>query len=197
MEGPFPHPASQAIDFEKILRHLVGNAEARPQHSHQLHHFRSFIPKFDFVEKETVYELHGELPGIKQENIDMEFVDSETLVIKGRSERDYITKSIEEDGKPVKAVDAKPHKATVEDDNDDSTSKAISTESDTVETRREEPSYLAWVSERSVGEFHRTFTFRRRINPDAVKANLKNGILTVLVPKQPKETAGRKITIGS
>lgn len=194
----FPRLSSQTNGLDTLLR-LLDTSEAAPRHSHQPHHVRSFTPKFDVLEKETGYELHGELPGIKQENVDLEFVDSNTLVIKGRSEREYVTKSIEEDGKPLKAIDAKSYKATVEDENDDTTSKAISSaESDPIETRREEPSYLYWVSERSVGEFHRTFTFPRRIDRDAVKANLKNGILTVLVPKQlKKESDSRKITIGS
>lgn len=183
--------------FDTLLR-LLDTSEAAPRHSHQSH-VRSFTPRFDVREGESGYELHGELPGIKQEDVDIEFVDSNTLVIKGRSEREYVTKSTEEDGKPVKAVDAKPHKATVEDESTDVTSKAVSpAENDTIETRREEPSYRYWVSERSVGEFHRSFTFPGKVDRDGVKASLNNGILTVLVPKQlKKETESRKITIGA
>lgn len=183
--------------FETLLR-IIENSDAASHHSHHPH-VRSFTPKFDVREGETGYELHGELPGIKQEDIDIEFVDSSTLVIKGRSEREYITKSTEEDGKPDKAADAKPYNATVEDENAVTPSTAISSaESGAIETRREEPSYHYWVSERSVGEFHRTFTFPGRVDRDGVKANLKNGILTVLVPKQlKKETGNRKITIGA
>lgn len=183
--------------FDTLLR-LLDTSEAAPRHPHHPT-VRSFTPKFDVREGETGYELHGELPGIKQEEVDIEFVDSNTLVIKGRSEREYVTKSTEEDEKPNKAINAKLHKATVEDESDDNASKTISSaDSDTVETRREEPSYRYWVSERSVGEFHRTFTFPGKVDRDAVKANLKNGILTVLVPKQlKKEAESRKITIGA
>ena len=119
-------------------------------------------------------------------------MDSSTLVIKGRSEREYVTKSTEEDGKPDKDADAHRYKATVEDENAVTPSTAISSaETGAIETRREEPSYHYWVSERSVGEFHRTFTFPDRVDRDGVKANLKNGILTVLVPKQLKKETGR------
>lgn len=183
--------------LDTLLR-LLDTFEAPPRHAHHPT-ARSFTPKFDVREGETGYELHGELPGIKQEDVDIEFVDSNTLVIKGRSEREYVTKSTEEDEKPDKAIHAAPHKATVEDESADNTTAAItSAESDAIETHREEPSYRYWVSERSVGEFHRTFTFPGKVDRDAVKANLTDGILTVLVPKQAKkETVSRKITIGA
>lgn len=196
MSTPFPR-FSAPTGFETLLR-IIENSDAASHHSNHPRP-RSFTPKFDVREGETGYELHGELPGIKQEDIDIEFVDSSTLVIKGRSEREYVTKSTEEDGKPDEDADPKRYKATVEDENAVTPSKAISSaETGAIETRREEPSYHYWVSERSVGEFQRTFTFPARVDRDGVKANLKNGILTVLVPKQlKKETGNRKITIGA
>jgi len=46
-----------------------------------------------------------------------------------------------------------------------------------------------WVSERSTGVFHRTFSFSGLVDQDAVKANLENGLLTIVVPKrQPSIT---------
>jgi len=41
-----------------------------------------------------------------------------------------------------------------------------------------------WVSERSTGVFHRTFSFSGLVDQDAVKAHLENGLLTVVVPKR-------------
>ena len=46
-----------------------------------------------------------------------------------------------------------------------------------------EPSFRYWVSERSVGEFERRFSFPGRVELENVKASLKNGILSVVVPK--------------
>ena len=51
-----------------------------------------------------------------------------------------------------------------------------------------------WVSERRVGEFSRSFSFPTRVDQDQVMASMKNGILSILVPKA-KKTEGRKITI--
>ena len=47
----------------------------------------------------------------------------------------------------------------------------------------EQPNFKYWISERSVGEFERRFSFPGRVDQDAVKASLKNGILSVVVPK--------------
>ena len=41
-----------------------------------------------------------------------------------------------------------------------------------------------WVSERSTGVFHRTFSFAGLVDQEAVKATLENGLLTVVVPKR-------------
>jgi len=52
-----------------------------------------------------------------------------------------------------------------------------------------------WVQERMVGEFQRSFSFPHNIDQEAVKASLKNGILSVVVPKRNISDAKRKIQI--
>jgi HSP20 family molecular chaperone IbpA len=49
----------------------------------------TFNPKFDVRETDNTYELHGELPGIKRENISIEFTGPQTVVIRGRVQRSY------------------------------------------------------------------------------------------------------------
>jgi HSP20 family molecular chaperone IbpA len=51
-----------------------------------LNSFQSFNPKFDVKETKQAYELHGELPGIEQKDISLEWQDSNTISIKGRTE---------------------------------------------------------------------------------------------------------------
>lgn len=58
----------------------------------------------------------------------------------------------------------------------------------------EQPQSRYFVSERSVGQFSRTFNFANNIDTEAVSASLKNGILEILVPKA-KEPEVRKISV--
>lgn len=59
-------------------------------HRNARHHRRSFAPRFnprfDVKEVKESYQLEGELPGVDQKDIQIEFTDEHTLVIKGRQE---------------------------------------------------------------------------------------------------------------
>lgn len=187
----FPRfPSDHGLD--SLFRLL--DADVTPQRAS--HSVRSFSPKFDVKEDANSYELHGELPGIEQKHVDIEFVDNNTLVIKGRTEREYKSSNDESD-EGRKAA----HKPTVEDEEVDEkpgTEVAKSGKNvGAVEKHKEQPGYRYWVSERSVGEFQRTFSFPGKVDRDAVKASLKNGILTVVVPKLKKDAESKKIVIGS
>lgn len=52
------------------------------------------------------------------------------------------------------------------------------------ERREEKETYFA--CERSCGSFSRTFTLPAETEPDKARADLKNGVLTVSVPKKPE-----------
>lgn len=148
---------------------------------------RAFQPKFDVREHETNYELQGELPGIDQKEVHIAFADPHTLVIKGRTERDYSSEGASEaHGRITGDVTDHSHKATVEDEGVEVKKEVVAP------TTAKAPKY--WISERSVGEFHRAFTFPSRVNQDAVKASLKNGILSVIVPKAP-HYEGKRIAV--
>lgn len=115
---------------------------------------RSFAPKFDVRETKEGYHLDGELPGIAQKDVDIEFTDPHTLVLKGKTEREYTSPKAGE----------------------------------------EDADHRYWVSERSIGEFNRTFTFPTRVDQEHVKASLKNGVLSIEVPKAAAVTT-KKITV--
>lgn len=153
--------------------------------SSQTSTIRAFRPKFDVNELKDSYELHGDLPGIEQKDVNIEFVDPHTLVITGRVERSTSS------GTPPSATieGGKQPAGRVTGAKDQSASSPGSQgESD------EDPQCRCWITERSVGEFHRSFTFPSRVDQDGVKANLKNGVLSVIVPKAPAPVA-KKIRI--
>ncbi|KAJ9645299.1 hypothetical protein H2201_005647 [Coniosporium apollinis] len=166
---------------------------------------RSFQPKFDVKETKDAYELHGELPGIDQKDISIEWTDGNTLTISGRtehrSERGQPPAGfIEGEQSEQSEQSDKYQKPSVEDEagssedakKDETAVTKTSQNKDVAKQSADTPKY--WVTERSVGEFHRTFSFPTRVDQDNVKASLKDGILSIVVPKAqaPKP---RKINI--
>lgn len=163
----------------------------------QFQSVRSFTPKFDVKENKDSYELHGELPGVEQKNISIEWTDNNTLTISGKHEH------VREEGRRPTTIEAgegqkkiESHQPTVEDETAESTNKdsQVAKQSDQQQITKEEPKQRYWVSERSVGSFHRSFAFPARVDQDAVKASLKNGILSIVVPKATAPQS-RKVNI--
>jgi len=183
---------------------------------------RTFQPRFDMKESKDSYELHGELPGISQKDINIEFTDATTLSIRGRTETvreegrrpHAAAAAIESQPEPEKLTEAAEtesdtdstnyHKASVEDE-DGSATASNATPAETPAAASEapvsQPQEVAqadrpnyWFSERSVGSFARSFSFPQRVDQEAVKASLKDGILSIVVPKAAVP-ANRKIDI--
>lgn len=181
---------------------------------------RSFQPRFDVKEVKDAYELHGELPGVEQKDIQIEFTDAQTLSIKGRTERHR-----ESGTPPTAALEGQQEKGritagdsssdtssqhyqppSVEDENTASSSTANTeqqiTTTDTSnnqiqqqsQQQQKKPDHRYWVSERSIGEFSRSFAFPSRVDQENVKASLKDGILSIVVPKASVPVT-RKINI--
>jgi HSP20 family molecular chaperone IbpA len=99
-----------------------------------------------------------------------------------------------------------PLRATVTDEADEEGFENVSTTSDVAtpaETVKEtdvtpapaaapkQPAERYWHQERSIGEFHRTFSFPNRIDEAGVTAKLDNGVLHVSVPKAAKPVSRR------
>jgi len=173
---------------------------------------RTFQPRFDMKESKDSYELHGELPGIAQKDINIEFTDATTLSIRGRTE------TVREEGqRPTAALESQPeqqkladaaetestasstnyHKASVEDEESVTTtaeatpaetpasSEAPSQSQEVAQSQQQVDTPNYWFSERSVGSFARSFSFPQRVDQDAVKASLRDGILSIVIPKAP------------
>ncbi|PWY84756.1 HSP20-like chaperone [Aspergillus heteromorphus CBS 117.55] len=146
---------------------------------------RSFTPRFDVRETSEGYHLDGELPGIAQKDVDIEFSDPQTLVIKGRTEREYHSS-------PDPDQDQGKYKSPEVEDEGEGEGERQVEKKQPASKRRAQHHY--WVSERSVGEFQRAFSFPTRVDQDNVRASLKNGILSIVVPKAAAPVA-RKITV--
>ncbi|VCU40436.1 Bgt-573 [Blumeria graminis f. sp. tritici] len=151
----------------RLLDEIDQYSRGRDRNTH--HITKSFTPKFDVKELGDSFELHGELPGIDQKNVDIEFTDASTLTIKGRIERSYSKGT-----PPAGFVEGEADKAAT--------------------CEGEKCGEKFWVMERSIGEFSRSFEFPVPVNQDSVKASMKDGILSVMIPKSKKQE-NRKISI--
>ncbi|KAL6885234.1 HSP20-like chaperone [Trichoderma longibrachiatum] len=157
-------------------------------------------PKFDVRETNAAYELHGELPGMSKDNVNIEFTDSQTLVVHGRVERTYTAgtppSGALEGSKSGGAIteggekDKKPPKPTVEDEEAANKEQQVSKKGEEKDNKPADNAKY-WLSERSVGEFSRTFSFPTRIDQDKVSANFKDGILNITIPKAAKHEPKR------
>lgn len=161
-------------------------------------------PKFDVRETGDRYELHGELPGMNKEQVQIEFTGPETMIVRGRVERSYtagtpatghledapVARTITEEGESS-------HHAPAEDERDvakGSTGVVVNPKSEEAAKEPAADAAKYWLSERSIGEFSRTFNFPSGVLQDAVTASFKDGILSIAVPKA-KRHGSRRITI--
>ncbi|RYP34580.1 hypothetical protein DL768_011052 [Monosporascus sp. mg162] len=184
-------------DWDRHVQQQTGGSATRGRQ-----HLPLITPKFDLKETETTYELHGELPGIEKDRVNIEFSDDQTIVIRGSIERSHTSSSGttaegNENGNVNVGTgdnaDKQAHKPTVEDAPEEGNKNKSVEKSGSGEVQQQQsaPKYKYWVSERSFGEFQRSFSFPGRIDTESVTASLNNGVLTVIVPKAKKHEARR------
>jgi len=106
-----------------------------------------FVPRFDVKETKDAYVISADLPGVKDEELNVS-LNGNLLTIGGTREEEH---------------------------------------------REEGESYYAM--ERSHGSFARSFTMPDGVDGESVTADLKQGVLTVRIPKKP-EAQPKRIAIG-
>lgn len=196
--GPRFYNAHDEPSFSGLFR-LIDDwdkyAQAGSPQGQLRRHLPTFTPKFDMKEVDDAYELHGELPGIEKKDLHIEFTDPQTIMVRGKVERSFQSGDAPagaiEDAMMSSAITEKgeSHKATVEEESEEGKPKPKPVEEE--KKKEEQPKTKYWISERSVGEFSRSFSFPGRVDADNVKATLGNGILTLTVPKAPKHQSKR------
>jgi len=208
---PFHHKRPQAdFGFNPLLEILSAVESEVTSAQQQAKRRRTVInPNFDIRETEGAFLLEGELPGVSdREAIEIEFVDAQTLVVRGEikrrspagltktestqpqeEEQQTTTATTETDNESVRSL-----KPTVEEAVDESVSENGEASS-TTEKGKEVAKPAAekttvtkkakyWLSERSVGTFERKFEFQELIDQENVRASLEHGVLEIVVPKR-------------
>lgn len=154
----------------------------------------AFSPKFDITEHEKHYLLQGELPGVPQENIIIEFTDPQTMVIRGHAEH------VRTEGDPSMApasmrLEGAKEQGKIESSNAEGKQPEGETtmvkQDEKKESNNKKPKAKYWLSERSFGEFSRVFNFPAGVNQDGVEAKLEHGVLNIMVPKVEKKGSKR------
>ncbi|KAL7275010.1 hypothetical protein RUND412_002074 [Rhizina undulata] len=184
-------PATIFPPHSRDLFHILDELSTVPS-AHQNAQRRAFSPNFDVHETSHAYILEGELPGIEDKNkINIEFTDPQTLLVRGRIERSY---THEEGGETKKEGEAKKEGEGKKEKHKKEESKEVTTTAKGELKKATDTQPKFWVSERTVGEFQRSFSFPTAIDIDNVKASLQHGILKIVVPKK-EEPKGKKIMI--
>ena len=102
-----------------------------------------FTPAFDILETSRCYAFQADLPGVRQENLEITW-DAGRITISGVREPNPMGEGAD-----------------------------------------------YYALERTFGSFTRSFGLPGGVAPDRTSATLKDGVLTVLVPKDPPERTGR------
>ncbi|OBT66963.1 hypothetical protein VE03_04213 [Pseudogymnoascus sp. 23342-1-I1] len=157
----------------------------RPQYRNS--GLKTFAPKFDVKELPDSYELKGELPGVDRKDVEIEFSDKSTLTVSGKTERSYTAGT-----PPAGLIEGSASQGAIKSGQTTAQKEPEKQVDKGQEEHKENEKY--WVSERSVGEFSRSFSFPQSVDQDKVQASLKDGILSIVVPKTKKQD-NRKITI--
>jgi HSP20 family protein len=130
-------PFSEMNRLQNDLNRLFGAFEAAPQSGNN--EVQSlWTPAVDIVEDADKIELAVDVPGIKQEELDIQ-VDKDVLTLRG-------TRKLE---------------------------------------RKEDKEHFRRF-ERVTGGFVRSFTLPKTVDADKIGASLKDGVLTLTLPKKPE-----------
>jgi len=148
-------------------------------------------------ETENEYRVELEVPGYKKNEVNIEFgADGKSVTISGATEE-----SREEGTRPqgvtVEEVpeegERKPQQQQEKPKGEQQQSTAVA-QSDQERQVGQPAGPKYWISERTVGSFTRTFSFRNALDAEKASASLDHGVLTVIIPKATKSSA-KKITI--
>jgi HSP20 family protein len=156
-------------------------------------HHTTVSPKYDLIELPDAFCLHGELAGVEKDDIEIEFTDSQTMSIRGYYKRCGIPPIGLVEGSMGRSFTTKNIKVSsrheiVED------KRAIRKETCTATLQPPQAKEKYWLSERSIGQFSRSFEFHVLVDQDHIQASIKNGLLSIVVPKA-EEFMSCKVTI--
>ncbi|KFA68045.1 hypothetical protein S40285_08824 [Stachybotrys chlorohalonatus IBT 40285] len=188
--------------FSSILRLLNELDEPTPSRR-DCPVFQKSVPRqphFSVGETPDAYVLRGELPGLNKNHVAIDLTEPQKLVIRARYGGTPINSEEKEEVATCDTASesAHSHQATVEDDAEGDGFEVVDDNSKKPQKNAAEsqtkPVEQAKQAENDVTEYSRTFKFAYPVDYESMTANIKDGLLTVVVPK-PKKTDPRRIIV--
>lgn len=157
-------------------------------HSHKncSHRHIAFRPDFDLIENNDAFELYGELPGVKKEDVSVELTDARTIVVKGSVKHSYskvVTPPTEQ--APTERTETSTATAIQEPQ----MQPTLDEQTPGPEAKLAKPVQSTYIiSERGSGSFQRTFKLPMDVDRQGIAAIFKEGVLHVRIPKIVERT---------
>lgn len=155
------------------------------------HHGPVFYPNFDIVELPGSYKLSGELPGVRKQDIKIEFTGPHTIHIDGVTYATHISDGSDSNEEKNDHADVTQ---LLEDDIGTGQDDNVAAAHDKPMPDAQQQPVVKFMSvERTVGRFSRTFSFPAAIQESGSKASLKDGILYLQASKAVRGGSERHI----
>lgn len=201
---PLPHANvatslhSSDHEFTTLLRIVEDFAHRRHPYRKP---FAPFVPRFDLEEHPDTYELYGDFPGVKPNDITVSVLGDSRIEVTGVIRHRF-------DGKEKQVATPGGSNVLITGLKQKIADAAQAVVGDAQKPAPVEPEYQPApgvpveskvkqiISERQEGEFHRVFHFPQPVElGEGVVARMDNGVLHVTIPRGPKPPA-KQVDIG-
>ena len=156
-----------------------------------------WTPRCDVHETKNNFVVQAELPGIPKENININIEDN-VLTISGKMEVIHETSSDDKKDKPEDKPEDKKEDKQEDKKEDKKEDKQEDKQEDKKEDKpedkkedkkedKQEDKPIYHRMERTYGSFKRSYALPENILIDGIKADSKDGVLTITIPKRPVE----------
>ncbi|KAJ1508046.1 hypothetical protein HMI54_002747 [Coelomomyces lativittatus] len=151
------------------------------------------LPTVDVVETDQEFKVYAEVPGTEKENIQIHAVNRNTLEIHGSVNKETMVPEPFSSSSFKKNKKQRQLEEEGEGKEEEGRVEAQEGSKDDQEKRsmvHQQPRHLrhrVLSQERFSQEFFRAVTFPQAIEPEKISAELKNGLLEVIIPKAKEE----------
>jgi HSP20 family protein len=191
-----PHHVSlipQPHNLQSFFQYFNDHFDSYHGYNHISKYKGLLTPRFNITELETNYLLEGELPGVSDKtSINIRWLHNQVLVIDGEIKPT-------EPETTVDPMQARPSTPELNHKTENAEGSNSQPEEPLVETTAAKPKHVfpqRLLNERRLGTFQRSFTFPDQVSEEEVGATLKDGLLSIVVPKStPSVVSGKRVYI--